>query len=159
MVHPARVAVLLLALGSAAILPAAASPPAEQAKKAPDAEIQALLDDYIRLYAADTLDTWSGLLAPGFVAAFTNDDGTTTTRNLEEFVARQRNYFATGRPIRETLGNVRIDRQGRLAAVRADFTLHDGDDARKGRLMMLLIRGVDGFRVQSLIFSYHLEAA
>ena len=157
MANPTRLAALLLVL--IAIPPAAASPPAGQGKKAPDAEIQALLDDYIRLYTADTLDTWSGLLAPGFVAAFTNDDGTTTTRTLEEFVARQRNYFATGRPISETLGNVRIDRQGRLAAVRADFTLHDGDEARKGRLMMLLIRGVDGFRVQSLIFSYHLDPA
>jgi len=144
--RPFRFAALALLLG----LIAAPAPAA-------DAEIDALLRDYIGLYTRDTLDTWRGLFHPGFVAAFTNDDGTTTARTLDEFVARQRNYFATGRPIREELADVQVERQGRLATVRAAFTLHDGPAEKKGRLMMLLIRDRDRFVIQALVFTYHLD--
>jgi len=136
-----------------ALLPGLSAAPAPAA----EAEIDALLRDYIGLYTRDTLDAWRGLFHPGFVAAFTNDDGTTTSRTLDEFVARQRNYFAAGRPISEELTDVKVERQGRLASVRAAFTLHDGPAEKKGRLMMLLIRDRDRFLVQSLVFTYHLE--
>ncbi len=117
-------------------------------------EIDALLRDYIGLYARDTLDTWRSLFHPGFVAAFTNDDGTTTSKALDEFVARQRNYFASGRPIREELRQVKVERLGPLASVRAGFVLHDGPADKAGRLMMLLIRDRDRFLIQSLVFTY-----
>jgi len=120
-------------------------------------EIDALLHDYIGLYARDTLDSWRKLFHPGFVAAFTNDDGTTTSKTLDEFVARQRDFFASGRPIREELQDVKVDRQGKLAVVRAAFTLHDGPTEKHGRLMMLLIRDRDRFVIQSLVFTYHLD--
>lgn len=119
--------------------------------------VEHLLHEYIALYTKDTLDRWQKLFHPAFVAAFTNDDGSTTSRTLEEFLQRQRNYFATGRPISEELKDVRIERQGALASVRAGFILHDGDTAKEGRLMMLLIRERDRWLVQSLVFSYHLE--
>ncbi|HKB08225.1 MAG TPA: nuclear transport factor 2 family protein, partial [Candidatus Polarisedimenticolia bacterium] len=115
------------------------------------------LHDYIGLYARDKLDQWRTLFHPGFVAAFTNDDGTTTSRTLDQFLERQRNYFATGRPISEVLEDVKVERQGPLATVRAGFVLHDGPTAKKGRLMMLLIRGRDRFLIQSLVFTYHLD--
>jgi hypothetical protein len=121
---------------------------------APDAEIDALLRDYIGLYASGTLESWRGLFHPAFVAAFTNDDGTTTSRTLDEFVARQRSFFATGRPIREELQDVKDERDGPLAVVRAAFTLHDGPAEKHGRLMMLLIRDRDRFLIQSLVFTY-----
>jgi SnoaL-like domain len=124
---------------------------------AADAEIDALLRDYIGLYSRDTLETWRGLFHPAFVAAFTNDDGTTTARTLDEFVARQKNYFDSGRSIREELAGVQVERRGRLASVRAAFTLHDGPERRQGRLMMLLIRDRDRFLIQSLVFTYHLD--
>ena len=144
MTRPCRFAIPILLLGLFAVpVPAA------------DAEIDALLRDYIGLYTRDTLETWRGLFHPAFVAAFTNDDGTTTARTLDEFVARQKNYFATGRPIREELADVQVERQGRLATVRAAFTLHDGPERRQGRLMMLLIRDRDRFLNLSLVFSYH----
>ena len=123
----------------------------------PDDPIKRLLDEYIALYTKDTLDRWRTLFHPAFVAAFTNDDGSTTSRTLEEFLERQRNYFATGRPISEELKDVRIERQGALASVRAGFILHDGDTAKEGRLMLLLIRDRDRWLIQSLVFTYHLE--
>lgn len=126
---------------------------------APDAEIDALLRDYIGLYASGTLESWRGLFHPAFVAAFTNDDGTTTSRTLDEFVARQRGFFATGRPIREELQDVKVERDGPLAVVRATFTLHDGPAAKHGRLMMLLIRDHDRFVIQALVFAYTLDAS
>jgi hypothetical protein len=100
-------ALLVLAAGCVAAAPA------------PDDPIDRVLHDYIALYTKDTLDAWRGLFHPGFVAAFTNDDGSTTARTLDEFLARQRNYFATGRPISEELDDVKVERQGALAVVRA----------------------------------------
>jgi hypothetical protein len=120
----------------------------------PDAEIDALLHDYIGLYASGTLESWRGLFHPAFVAAFTNDDGSTTSRTLDEFVARQRGFFATGRPIREEIQDVKVERDGPLAVVRSAFTLHDGPAEKRGRLMMLLIRDRDRFVIQALVFTY-----
>ena len=119
--------------------------------------IDALLHDYIGFYARDSLDSWRRLFHPAFVAAFTNDDGTTSSKTLDEFVARQRDFFATGRPIREELQDVKVEREGKLASARAAFTLHDGPAEKHGRLMMLLIRDRDRFLIQSLVFTYHLE--
>src|SRR5262245_27929639 len=104
MTRPARF--VTLALLSA--LTAAPAPGLPAAAAATDPEVGALLRDYIGLYTRDTLDAWRGLFHPSFVAAYTNDDGTTTARNLDEFVARQRHYFATGRPIREDLADVQV---------------------------------------------------
>jgi SnoaL-like protein len=154
MKRPARFATLAL-LSALTAAPAPGLPGAAAAGT--DPEVGALLRDYIGLYGRDTLDAWRGLFHPAFVAAYTNDDGTTTSRNLDEFVARQKNYFATGRTIREDLADVQVDRQGRLASVRAAFTLHDGPTEKKGRLMMLLIHDKDRFVIQSLVFTYHLD--
>ena len=141
---------------AAAVLVLAAASVSAAPVRADDA-IDRVLHDYIALYTKDTLDAWRGLFHPAFVAAFTNDDGSTTARTLDEFLARQRNYFATGRPISEELDDITIERQGALAVVRAGFTLHDGPTAKKGRLMMLLIRDRERFLIQSLVFTYHLD--
>jgi hypothetical protein len=122
-----------------------------------NAQLNRVLDDYIRLYARDTLTDWRSLFLPTFVAGSTNDDGTVTTRTLDEFYERQRAFFATGRAIRETLENVRVEREARLATMRADFILHDNDVRRRGKLMMLLIETKGDFRIQALTFTYHLE--
>lgn len=136
-----------------------AAPPADAVKPAdaanPADPIDRLLHDYIALYAKDTLDAWRALFHPAFVAAFTNDDGSTTARTLDQFLERQRNYFASGRAIREELRDVTIERDGPLATVRAGFVLHDGDTAKPGRLMMLLLRDRDRYLIQSLVFTYH----
>ncbi len=145
-----RLLLLFLGIASCVSLAAAPAPPA-------DDPVDRLLRDYIGLYTKDTLDAWRTLFHPAFVAAFTNDDGTTTSRTLDEFVARQRNYFASGRSISEELEDVKVERQGPLAVVRAGFILHDGPTAKKGRLMMLLIRDRDRFLIQSLVFTYHLD--
>jgi hypothetical protein len=140
-------AVAVLVIAAACVAPAGAA----------DDPIDRVLHDYIALYTKDTLDAWRALFHPAFVAGFTNDDGSTTSRTLDEFLARQRNYFASGRPISEELDDVKVERQGALAVVRAGFTLHDGPTAKKGRLMMLLIRDRGRFLIQSLVFTYHLD--
>jgi len=120
-------------------------------------EVRRLLDDYIGLYRRDALPRWKALFVPGFVAAFTNDDGSVTTRTLDEFYDRQAKYFATGRRIREELEHVRIDLDGPLASIGADFILHDNDTASRGKLKLLFIRDRGVFKIQALIFSYHAD--
>jgi hypothetical protein len=121
-----------------------------------DAAVLAVLDDYIGLYTRDDLERWRGLFLPEFIATSTNDDGSVTTRSLDEFHDRQRGLFATGKPVSETLENTRLVRSGNLAFVSADFVWTDGEMTRRGRLMLSLILDRGTFRIQALTFSYHL---
>ena len=119
-----------------------------------DAELAALLVDYIALYTGPSLARWRELFLPSFVATATNDDGTVSAWNLDTFYERQRNAFATGKPIRETLENTQVDCTGALASVRSEFVWTDGTITRRGRLMLLVIRERGRFRIQALTFSY-----
>ena len=119
-----------------------------------DPEVSALLEDYINLYTRDTLERWRALFLPGFIAASTNEDGSVTTRNLEEFCERQRTAFATGKPVSEILEHTQTERAGDMASVRSDFVWTDGEAVRRGRLMLLLIAERGKLRIQALTFSY-----
>jgi hypothetical protein len=119
-----------------------------------DRDVEALLDDYIGLYRGDTLERWRTLFVASFVASAANADGTVTSWTLSEFYERQRRSFATGKPIREVLEDVEIDRDGPLAAVRSRFVWSDGEVTRHGRLMLLAIADRGSLRIQSLLFSY-----
>ena len=121
-----------------------------------DAAVQRVLDDYIGLYRADTLERWKTLFLPGFTASYTNDDGTVTTRNLEEFYERQRSAFAAG-PVSETLHNVRIQRVGPLAHVYADFRFTGRGSTRPGQLMLLMIDEKGQLKIAALTFTYHIR--
>ncbi|HEY7474743.1 MAG TPA: nuclear transport factor 2 family protein [Vicinamibacterales bacterium] len=152
-----RIFILACALLVSSAVHPTAGPAQHKDAAGRDARLKHVLDDYIRLYARDTLADWRSLFLPTFVAGSTNEDGTVTTRTLDEFYERQRGFFATGRAIREILENVRVERDGRLATMRADFVLHDNDARRRGKLMMLLIETRGEFRIQSLTFTYHLD--
>jgi len=119
-----------------------------------DPDLTALLDDYIGLYARETLPRWRSLFLPGFVAASTNEDGSVTIRSLDEFYDRQQRSFATGKPISEALENTHVERTDDLACVRSDFVWTDGETRRRGRLMLLLIAERGKLRIQALTFSY-----
>jgi len=121
-----------------------------------DAAVQRVLDDYIGLYKKDSLAQWKTLFLPGFTASYTNEDGTITTRNLDEFYDRQRNAFAAG-DVSETLHNVKIQRAGRLAHVFADFRFTSRGATRPGQLMLLLIEDRGQLKIAALTFSYHLD--
>ena len=123
-----------------------------------DPAVQRVIDDYIGLYRKDTLEKWKALFLPGFTASYTNDDGSVTTRNLEEFYERQRGAFASGE-VSETLHNVRIHRAGRLAHVFADFRFTSRGTTRPGQLMLLLVEERGQPRIAALVFTYHLAAA
>jgi hypothetical protein len=127
-------------------------------KQAPgdDAAVRRVLDDYIGLYRKDALAKWKGLFLPGFTATYTNDDGTVTSRTLDEFYERQQKAFAGGE-ISETLQNVRIQRVGRLAHVFADFRFTNRGMTRPGQLMLLMIEEKGQLRIAALTFSYHLR--
>ena len=116
--------------------------------------VPALLEDFIGLYARDTLARWRTLFLPGFVATATNEDGSLTAWNLDEFYERQRKLFATGKPISEVLQNTEARRDGALALVRSDFVWADGDTTRPGRLMMLIVAEHGELRIHALTFSY-----
>jgi len=123
-----------------------------------EAAVQRLLDDYIGLYRRETLDKWKTLFLPGFVASYTNDDGTVTTRSLDEFYDRQRNAFAQGE-VTETLHNVRLQRIGRLAHVFADFRFTSRGTTRPGQLMLLMIEERGQLKIAALTFTYHLAGS
>jgi hypothetical protein len=143
-----RCAIVVLLL--TAVVPAAAQPAADTA-------VQRLLDDYIGLYRKETLDRWKMLFLPAFTATYTNDDGSVTTRNLNEFYERQLAAFAAG-DVSETLHNVRIHRAGRLAHVFADFRFTGRGSTRPGQLMLLIIEEKGELRIAALTFTYHLAA-
>ena len=116
--------------------------------------VPALLEQFIGLYGRDTLDRWRTLFLPGFVAAATNEDGSVTTWNLDQFYERQQALFASGKPIREVLQNTETKLDGRLAFVRSDFVWTDGEVKRPGRLMMLIAAEHGELKIQALSFSY-----
>lgn len=117
--------------------------------------MQRVLDDYIGLYRRDALERWKMLFLPGFTATYTNDDGSVTTRTLNEFYDRQRNAFAQGE-VSEMLHNVRIQRVGRLAHVFADFRFTSRTGTRPGQLMLLMIEERGQLKIAALTFTYHL---
>jgi hypothetical protein len=113
-----------------------------------------LLQDFIGLYAGDSLDRWRELFLPAFTAAATSPDGSVATWTLDEFCQRQRQLFATGRPIRERLTDTEVRQDGDLAWVRSGYVWTDGQAERPGRLMMLAVAERGAFRIQALAFSY-----
>lgn len=118
------------------------------------AAVNRVVADYIGLYAGPTLDQWRKLFHPSVIVAFPAEDGSITTRNLDEFVTRQKNYFATGRKISERLENVRIDLGRRIARVTADFIFNDEGEERPGRLGLHLAEGQDGWKIVAVLFAY-----
>ena len=116
-----------------------------------------LVADYIGLYAGPTIDRWRTLFHPAVVVAFPDDDGSIRTRTLDEFVTRQKNYFATGRQISERLENVRIDMGRRIARVSADFVFLDEGNERPGKLGLHLAEGKDGWKIVAVLFAYDAE--
>ena len=121
-----------------------------------DAAVRRVVDDYVGLYRKDMLPQWKALFLPGFTATYTNDDGSVTTRTLDDFYERQRAGFERG-AMEETLHNVRVQRAGRLAQAFADFRFSSGGSApRPGQLMLLLIEERGQFKIAALAFTYHL---
>jgi hypothetical protein len=132
--------------------------PVVHASPEPDrAAVDQLVADYIGLYAGPTLEKWSRLFHPAVVVAFPGDDGAIVTRTLDEFVRRQRDYFATGRKISERLENVRVDMGRRIARVSADFVFVDEGEERPGRLGLHLAEGKDGWKIVAVLFAYDAE--
>ncbi len=132
--------------------------PAESSDADPArADVDRLVADYIGLYAGPTLDRWQTLFHPAVVVAFPDDDGSIRTRTLDEFVVRQKNYFATGRQISERLENVRVDMGRRIARVSADFIFVDEGEERPGKLGLHLAEGQDGWKIVAVLFAYDAE--
>ena len=122
---------------------------------APDSGLQRVIHDYIALYRADSLERWRTLFLPSFTVAFTNADGSITERTLEQFVERQRSGFAKSPDMHEVLEHVKIEQRESLASVWAEFVFTADGQSRRGTLVMQLIRDRSGWKIQSLLFSYH----
>ncbi len=119
--------------------------------------VEQVVADFVGLYAGPTLERWKSLFHPAAVVAFPGDGGSITTRTLDEFVERQRDYFATGRRISERLENVRIDAGRRIARVSADFIFVDEGEERPGKLGLHLVEGKDGWKITAVLFAYDKE--
>jgi len=113
-----------------------------------------LMAEYIELYTGPTIDRWRELFHPSVLVAFPSQDGSIQVRNLEEFVARQKGHFSTGRPISERLENVRVDMGCSIARVSADFVFMGEGDERRGKLGLHLAADRSGWRIVSVLFSY-----
>jgi len=118
-------------------------------------DLEKVVADYVGLYNRESLPEWKKLFLPHFTVASTREDGTVGERTLEEFYEAQRRYFESDRDIREVLENLQIERKGKLASVWADFVLTDNGETRRGKLVLLLIEGPEGFKIHSLMFSYY----
>jgi hypothetical protein len=145
-----------IALALAAITIDSPTVAARQTPTTTDAAVQRVLDDYIGLYRKETLEQWKLLFLPAFTATSTNDDGSVSTRTLEDFYERQRAGFARGE-MSETLENVRITRAGQLAQVFADFHFTSGSTKRHGQLMLAMIEEKGQLKIAALTFTYHLR--
>ena len=121
----------------------------------PGAALQKVVEDYIALYTKDSLDQWKTLFHPSVMVFFPAEDGGITARNLDEFVERQRNYFATRKAITERLENVQILEGRRIARVVADFIFIDEGKERAGTLGLHLVEGKNGWKIVSVLFSYN----
>lgn len=127
--------------------------PSLQAQQ-PDSALSALVSNYTGLYTRATFEEWTRHFSPGFSSASTNKDGSVTTRSLSQFLEAQRQGFARAREMREDLANVRIEQQGRLASIWADFVFHYDGTPSKGKLVLLAVSDSAGWKFHSLIFSY-----
>ena len=121
-----------------------------------DGAVRRVVDDYIGLYQAETLDRWKALFLPGFTATVVSTDETVTTRTLDEFFESQRGAFARG-PVSERLENVSLERVGRLAHVFADFYFTSGGNTRHGQLILVLVEEKAQFKIATLAFTYQLS--
>lgn len=120
-----------------------------------DRSLQRLVDDYTRLYTKETFGEWRALFLPSFTSTSTTDAGGTSVRTLEAFLAAQERGFQAATGMGERLEQVRIDRRGRIASIAADFTYWNNDDTRRGKLVLSAVYTSEGWRYQSLLFSYH----
>ena len=144
--------VLALVLGCAPkAAPDHAAPPAI----GDDPALRRVVADYVGLWRRETLPQWHELFLPSFTVASTNADGTTTLRTRAEFFAAQQRYHDRVAGLREDLENVRVERQGRLASVWADFVVTDSGEQRRGKLVLLLIAEQGTYKIHSLMFTYH----
>jgi hypothetical protein len=125
-----------------------------QPPAAADPRLERVVADYVGLYRRETLDQWEKLFLPSFTAANTRADGTIGTRTRDEFFDAQRRYHARVDGLREDLENVRIERQGPLASVWADFVVTDSGKENRGKLVLLIIQDKDDYKIHSLIFAY-----
>lgn len=150
----------IIAVASVHAAPAASETPPTEADPAlglARAAVDRVVADYIGLYSGPTIDRWRTLFHPAVVVASPDEDGSIRTRTLDEFVIRQKNYFATGRRIAERLENVRIDMGRRIARVSADFIFMDEGQERPGKLGLHLAEGKDGWKIVAVLFAYNAE--
>ena len=126
---------------------------AQSAPDSADAGIRKAVADYVGLYRRNTLDAWEKLFLPSFTAANTRADGGISLRTRDEFFASQRRYHERS-DVTEELENVRIERNGRLASVWADFIVNENGRRSRGKLVLLAIEDAGQFRFHALLFAY-----
>src|SRR5262249_26635178 len=100
------------------------------------------------------LARWRQLFLPTFTSTSTTVDSGVSARGMDEFYAAQARGFAAATKMGERLENVRIERHGRMATVWGDFVFWYDADERRGRLVLTAILQRDGWRFNSLMFSY-----
>lgn len=115
---------------------------------------EAVITEYIRLYASTTLPAWRHLFHPGLRVCDPAADGSIRVRDLEEFFAAQQERFAKGDRVSERLEKVRITKGRRIANVTANFVFSLNGSERRGKLGLQLSEGREGWQIVALVYAY-----
>ena len=156
MSYSCRVARVMRATLAAVLLASIAFNAATSQSPVPDSTditLRAAVADYVGLYRRNTLDAWEKLFLPSFTAANTRADGGTSMRTREQFFASQRRYHERS-DVTEELENVRIERNGRLASIWADFIVNENGQRSRGKLVLLAMQEAGEWKFHSLMFAY-----
>ena len=131
----------LVALGLLSALVVSAPTPT------PATDLDKVAADDVGLYRRETLPEWKKLFLPHFTVASTREDGTAGERTLEEFSRPSGAISRAAATSAKSSKNVRIERNGKLASVWVDFVLTDRPEDAAAKLVLLLIEGLEGFRI------------
>ena len=142
----------LFMLALVAPLMAQNAPPSHERR-----EVERIVRDYVGLYTAATLDRWKALFHPDLRVAHPAEDGNIRVRNLEEFFDSQKRGFAEDPTMHEVLENVTVDAARRMARVSADYIFTSSGKPSRGKLGLHLVRGVEGWKIVGIVFSYDDE--
>ena len=142
-----RIAVILILCGNAFA----------QSVERERVEVDKVVQDYVGLYTAKTLDQWKMLFHPDLRVSHPSEDGTIRVRNLEQFFNSQKQGFAEDPAMHEVLENVQVFMARRMARVNADYVFTSEGKPSRGKLGLHLIRGEQGWKIVGIVFAYDDE--
>jgi hypothetical protein len=114
--------------------------------------IDEIIEAYPKLYSQQRFSEWRKLFDEKAVICRTGPDGKTWVVDIEQSSKNQETFANKKRTFCEKWENVRIHSYGNIALIAADYILEADSDVRKGKDILLLMRGYDGWRIVGLVY-------